>query len=1162
MSGCSSSEGTAAWSKLSAAIGSETEPNADPASATVISGNRARIRGYALSVSDEDFYRFTGSAGNRVYAATMTADSVASGDTVLDLLDTDGVTVLQSDDDNGSFSGSASSIAGAVLPRSGTFFLRVADFGFGFVSPYDLSFRLQDVASAPEVEPNDTPATAQPFPAGGFVDGVLSSYTDADYYSINLGAGDTIFLSLDLDPTGAGATNDQRLGFGLFAGDFLVAESSGSFDPRRSAALFMTVKTAGTYVISVDLPISGDPGDYRLSATVFPRDPVGTACVTYTSTDLPKPIPDLGAAISRLTVPGNPRVSDLTVTLRMTHANPPDLDVQLTAPGGNTVDLFTDVGAGTFPDIDLTLDQAAGLPIGNFDALGNQVLQPEPDYRLSWFHGQPAGGDWQLTVNDDAAGNSGTLLGFALRICDTPPLICPTGVSPTPLISFDFESGASGFTHSGTADTWTLGPPSAAPFLSCNGGTKCWKTNLGGAYAPSSSQDLISPPINLPNASVVRLSWAMKYQIETAVFDHAWVEIQKSDGTNRTRVWEWRDGHMVDFIETIGLVQESAGWGVTSADVSAYAGQTVRLVFHLDSDEAIQLGGLAVDDVSFVTCPPAVCGNGILEPGEQCDDGAATGGPGNCCTAGTCQFGATTVTCRPAAGACDAVETCTGSSSVCPADGQLPNGASCNDGNGCSVGDTCQNGTCTSGTPVICAPSDQCHVAGTCNPATGLCSNPAAPNGTTCTDGSACTVGDTCQNGTCAGGTAVTCAPLDQCHVAGTCNPSTGACSTPAAPNGTGCTDANGCTQGDTCQNGTCSSGPPVICPSPDQCHTAGTCNPSTGTCSNPALPNGTTCSDGNSCTQTDTCQSGACTGGSPVTCSASDQCHVAGTCNPSTGACSNPAAPNGTSCTDGDGCTQGDACQAGACVSGNPVTCAPSDSCHLAGTCNPSTGTCSNPVAPNGTSCSDGNGCTQADTCQAGACASGNPVTCPTPDQCHLPGTCDPATGTCSNPPVLNGTSCNDGNACTQIDICQSGMCTGRNPVMCTAAGQCRVPGTCDPATGTCSFDSAAPNGAACNDGDSCTQGDRCQGGACVPGSALSCDDHDACTTDTCNQATGCQHSGTPCAPPDAGGGGGTGGCGCAAPGAGGELALQIITVVLAGAWRVRRRRPASVGV
>ena len=46
-------------------------------------------------------------------------------------------------------------------------------------------------------------------------------------------------------------------------------------------------------------------------------------------------------------------------------------------------------------------------------------------------------------------------------------------------------------------------------------------------------------------------------------------------------------------------------------------------------------------------------------------------------------------------------------------------------------------------------PPDQCHNAGTCDPATGSCSYPAKPNGTACDDGNACTAGDVCNAGSC-----------------------------------------------------------------------------------------------------------------------------------------------------------------------------------------------------------------------------------------------------------------------------------------------------------------------------------------------------------------------------------------------------------------------------
>ena len=162
--------------------------------------------------------------------------------------------------------------------------------------------------------------------------------------------------------------------------------------------------------------------------------------------------------------------------------------------------------------------------------------------------------------------------------------------------------------------------------------------------------------------------------------------------------------------------------------------------------------------------------------------------------------------------------------------------------------------------------SDQRHDVGTCNPADGVCSQPAKANGTACSDGNACTQTDTCQSGSCAGGNPVVCTPAsDQCHDAGTCNTNTGVCSAETMkPDATPCVDTDLCTMSDTCQSGTCVSGGPVVCSALDPCHTAGTCTPATGHCSNPVSPDGTACNDGNSNTTYDVCTGGVC-GGTPT---------------------------------------------------------------------------------------------------------------------------------------------------------------------------------------------------------------------------------------------------------------------------------------------------------
>jgi len=79
------------------------------------------------------------------------------------------------------------------------------------------------------------------------------------------------------------------------------------------------------------------------------------------------------------------------------------------------------------------------------------------------------------------------------------------------------------------------------------------------------------------------------------------------------------------------------------------------------------------------------------------------------------------------------------------------------------------------------------------------------------------------------------------------------------------------------------------------------------------------------------------------------------------------------------------------------------------------------------GAACNDGNACTQTDTCQAGICLGSNPVVC-AGDQCHDAGTCDQATGTCTNPVKVDGTPCSGGESGAANGVCQDGACHEAN--------------------------------------------------------------------------------------------------------------------------------------
>ena len=508
------------------------------------------------------------------------------------------------------------------------------------------------------------------------------------------------------------------------------------------------------------------------------------------------------------------------------------------------------------------------------------------------------------------------------------------------------------------------------------------------------------------------------------------------------------------------------------------------------------------------SCVNGVCSHTPVAAGTSCSDGNACNGDELCDGSGYCQSG-TAVVCS-ASDQCHEVGTCDPATGTC-SDPMKPIGTACSDGNACTQTDSCKGGACVGENPVVCTASDQCHNAGTCDPGTGACTNPAKPDKTACNDGNACTQSDACEGGTCVGADPVLCTASDQCHVAGTCDPGTGACSNPGKPDGTACSDGNACTQSDACESGTCVGADPVLCTASDQCHVAGTCDPGTGACSNPAGPDGTGCSDGNACTQSDSCKAGACVGANPVVCVASDQCHSAGTCDPGRGICSNPVKPDGTECSDGNACTQTDACRAGACVGGNPVACTASDQCHVVGSCDPGTGMCSNPARPDGTACDDGDSCTRSDACEAGTCTGGDPVVCTASDQCHLAGTCDKESGLCSNPTKPDGSECSDGNVCTRADSCQAGACVGANPVVCNASDQCHEAGQCDAATGVCSNPSKA-DGIACNDGSVCTQADTCQNGTCTGSNLVVCTASDQChLVGTCDPVTGCSNPARP---------------------------------------------------
>jgi uncharacterized repeat protein (TIGR01451 family) len=607
----------------------EVEPNDTFGTATPLGGTDAVMLGKVFIFGDVDFYSFSAVTGDRVYAAVQTLfDGSASGDSVLDVLDVDGTTVLENDPNDGTFNASSSSIAGRLIPANGTYFLRVRhNVVTGSIRPYHLHVRVQSGVSTAEVEPNQTPATATPLPPSGWVNGTITAVSpgESDFYSITLAAGDTVYLSLDMNPERDLAVWNGRLGFGLFgnppANQILLANDANAganaADPN-SEAFFFTVKDAGTYFVYVDSVVAaglGATATYELSVSVRPHVNATANCTTYTSTDVPVVLPTgPGQAVSTITVPGTPRIADLDVSINLNHTFMQDLDFHLTSPAGNDNGLMTDIGAATVGGLqtlmDVRVDDEAAIPFA-FALSAPFVHQPELAYRLDWFDGENAGGVWTLTMRDDATGDGGTLNAWSITICEPPPPpACGPGMIAETVFTTDFEAGDAGFTHSGVTDEWERGLPSFAPITTCNSGVNCWKTDLDNTYnagvAAGTPQDLLSPPIDLATYQApVVVRWAQRYQIESATFDRLFVDAQQVGGATPVRLYEWLGATMTNTVGNPGVtIQESSGWSQLEARADSLAGLNTELRFNLTSDNTVQLTGLAIDDVSITACRP------------------------------------------------------------------------------------------------------------------------------------------------------------------------------------------------------------------------------------------------------------------------------------------------------------------------------------------------------------------------------------------------------------------------------------------------------------------------------------------------------------------------------------------------------------------------------
>lgn len=216
-----------------------------------------------------------------------------------------------------------------------------------------------------------------------------------------------------------------------------------------------------------------------------------------------------------------------------------------------------------------------------------------------------------------------------------------------------------------------------------------------------------------------------------------------------------------------------------------------------------------LDDLTFTSSAEARCGNAVVDPGEECDDGPE---PGATCCDASCRIRPAAAICREAATGCDLPETCDGLGAACPADQGLPDGSRCGGSDPCAGAGQCVAGQCAAGSPLPVGTS--CTRDG----AAGVCDRDGRCVTATCGNGSV-EIGEQCDGGECCTADCTLKGPTEPCgretracHQQQLCNGRESACPTVerfASENST-CSDGDPCTDVDTCHEGRCLPGTPI----------------------------------------------------------------------------------------------------------------------------------------------------------------------------------------------------------------------------------------------------------------------------------------------------------------------------------------------------------------
>jgi extracellular elastinolytic metalloproteinase len=429
-------------------------------------------------------------------------------------------------------------------------------------------------------------------------------------------------------PNSTSATN----GFELPTSCSFLGAAPETYDLCRGPDLEIDVTVGAAFVPDVALSAGASP---TMTGATFTFDPepvitvpsISTLTIGNTGGVAGGPYTVTVTAIDSTPLndplQGNAQMFDLDLTVNVFEAAPasgPTLSTPANGAGSQparpTLTWMAQADASTY-DVDVATDAGFTNIVDSASGLTGTSYTVDVDLAGDTVHYWRARGS-------NACGDGAYSSTFSFQTAPAPGQ-CSSNATATALFADDMETGAAGWTHSGTQDTWAL------QSTQVHTGSFAWHAN---DLSTVSDQYLVSPAIALPPASEgLTLQFWNRQEIEDRAAggcsDGAVVEISINGGGDWIRLEDELLTDPYDGVVSSGFSNPIAGtnawcgdpqdWLNSVVDISAWAGETVNFRFRLATDTLVSHPGWDIDDVLIQTCS----GTGIFTDGFESGDTSA-----------------------------------------------------------------------------------------------------------------------------------------------------------------------------------------------------------------------------------------------------------------------------------------------------------------------------------------------------------------------------------------------------------------------------------------------------------------------------------------------------------------------------------------------------------